>query len=58
MPIPGAPESFGTLIAAQAAGDLGALVAHGLPVLRIHLGADPDAGLAALAGLVAAAVAA
>ncbi len=58
VPIPGAPESFGTLIAAQAAGDLGALVAHGLPVLRIHLGADPDAGLEALAGLVAAALAA
>ncbi len=58
VPVPGAPESFGTLIAAQAAGDLGALVAHHLPVLRVHLGADPDAGLAALAGLVAAAVAA
>ena len=58
VPIPGAPESFGTLIAAQAAGDLGALVAHELPVLRIHLGADPDAGLEALAGLVAAALAA
>ena len=56
--IPGARESFGTLIAAQAAGDLGALVAHELPVLRIHLGADPDAGLEALAGLVAAAFAA
>ena len=58
VPIPGARESFGTLIEAQAAGDLGALVAHQLPVLRIHLGADPDAGLEALAGLVAAAVAA
>ncbi|HEY7941534.1 MAG TPA: hypothetical protein VID25_06275 [Candidatus Limnocylindrales bacterium] len=58
VPIPGAPESFGTLIEAQAAGDLGALVAHQLPVLRIHLGADPDAGLEALADLVAAAVAA
>jgi len=56
VPIPGAPERFGTLIQAQAAGDLGALVAHHLPVLRIHLGADPDAGLEALAGLVAAAV--
>ncbi len=58
VPIPGAPESFGTLIEAQAAGDLGALVAHGLPALRIHLGADPDAGLDALASLVAAATAA
>jgi len=58
VPIPGARESFGTLIEAQAAGDLGALVAHGLPVLRIHLGADPAAGLDALASLVAVATAA
>ena len=57
VPIPGAPESFGTLIEAQAAGDFEALVAHGRPVLRVHLGADPDAGLAALASLVTAATA-
>ncbi len=55
LPIPGAPETFGTLISAQAAGDFEALEAHGRPVLRIHLGADPDAGLAALATLVEAA---
>ncbi|HTS14021.1 MAG TPA: hypothetical protein VMH24_00010 [Candidatus Sulfotelmatobacter sp.] len=58
LPIPGAPETFGTLIGAQAAGDLGALRAHGLPALRIHLGADPDAGLEALGRLVTAATAA
>lgn len=47
-PIPGQPYTFGQLIDAQAAGDLQALEAHDLPVLRVHLGPDPDAGLAAL----------
>ncbi|MEO8229006.1 MAG: hypothetical protein ABI628_04490 [Chloroflexota bacterium] len=47
-PIPDKPYTFGQLIDAQAAGDLSALRAHDLPVLRIHLGPDPDAGLAAL----------
>jgi glucose-6-phosphate isomerase len=47
-PIPGWPYSFGELIDAQAAGDFGALEAHDRPILRVHLGADPDAGLAAL----------
>ena len=46
--IPGKAYTFGQLIDAQAAGDLKVLQAHGLPVLRIHLGPDPDAGLAAL----------
>ncbi len=47
-PIPGKSYTFGQLIDAQALGDLGALQAHDLPILRVHLGADPDAGLAAL----------
>jgi glucose-6-phosphate isomerase len=47
-PIPGKEYTFGQLIDAQALGDLGALQAHSLPVMRIHLGPDPDAGLAAL----------
>jgi len=47
-PIPGRPYSFGQLIDAQAHGDFGALEAHDLPILRVHLGADPVAGLAAL----------
>ena len=47
-PIPGWPYTFGQLIDAQAAGDYAALEAHDLPILRVHLGADPDAGLAAL----------
>ncbi len=47
LPIPGWPESFGTLIAAQAAGDLAALQKRGRRVLRLHL-ADPATGLARL----------
>ncbi len=46
--IPGWPYTFGELIDAQAAGDFAAIEAHDLPILRVHLGADPDAGLAAL----------
>ena len=46
--IPDIKETFGTLIDAQALGDFGALEAHDLPVLNIHLGDDADAGLAAL----------
>jgi transaldolase / glucose-6-phosphate isomerase len=46
--IPDWPYTFGQLIDAQAAGDFGVLESHHLPVLRIHLEADPDAGLAAL----------
>ena len=48
LPIPGRRETFGTLIDAQAVGDFTSLEAHELPVLRVHLSADPDAGLAAL----------
>jgi glucose-6-phosphate isomerase len=46
--IPGWPYTFGRLIDAQADGDHAAITAHGLPILRVHLGADPDAGLAAI----------
>jgi transaldolase/glucose-6-phosphate isomerase len=46
--IPGWPYSFGELIDAQAAGDFAAIESHDLPILRVHLGPDPDAGLAAL----------
>ena len=48
LPIPGWRETFGTLIAAQAAGDFASLEAHELPVARVHLGSDVDAGLAEL----------
>lgn len=36
LPIPGRPESFGTLIGAQAAGDLASLQARGRRILRLH----------------------
>ncbi len=54
--IQGWPYTFGKLIDAQAAGDLAALDGHGLPIARVHLGADPDAGLVALEAAVDAAL--
>jgi len=39
--IPGANYSFGTLIAAQAAGDLQTLREHGVPAQRVKLDGDP-----------------
>ena len=49
--IPGSNFTFGQLVDAQALGDARSLVAHGLPVLRIHLGQNPDAGLAEVESL-------
>ncbi|OGN86751.1 MAG: hypothetical protein A2X23_06165 [Chloroflexi bacterium GWC2_73_18] len=57
LEIPGRPYGFETLIDAQAEGDFQALEAHERPILRIHLGADPDAGLAALESALAEALA-
>jgi len=51
LPIPGWPETCGTLIAAQAAGDLAALQRRGRRVLRLHL-ADPESGLARLEAMM------
>ena len=51
LPIPGWQESFGTLIAAQAAGDLAALQRRGRRVLRLHL-ADPAVGLGRLEAMM------
>jgi transaldolase / glucose-6-phosphate isomerase len=56
LPIPGRRETFGMLIDAQAEGDFISLEAHDLPVLRVHLGHDPDAGLEALRGALARAL--
>jgi transaldolase / glucose-6-phosphate isomerase len=56
LEIPGWPYTFGELIDAQAAGDFAAIESHDLPILRVHLGADPDAGLAALERSLAAAL--
>jgi transaldolase / glucose-6-phosphate isomerase len=54
--IPGWSYSFGQLIDAQAAGDFAAIESHDLPILRVHLGADADAGLAALERALTAAL--
>jgi glucose-6-phosphate isomerase len=54
--IPDWPYTFGQLIDAQAQGDFQTLEAHELPVLRVHLGPDPDAGLATLERLLTAAL--
>jgi transaldolase / glucose-6-phosphate isomerase len=55
LPIPGWDESFGTLIAAQALGDLTSLQRRGRRALRLHL-ADLGAGLDRLEAMVDAAV--
>jgi hypothetical protein len=54
--IPGKSYTFGQLIDAQALGDARTLQDHHLPVLRIDLGADPDAGLAVLESALVAAL--
>ena len=54
--IPGKSYTFGQLIDAQAIGDARTLEDHKLPVLRINLGQNPDAGLAALERALAAAL--
>jgi transaldolase/glucose-6-phosphate isomerase len=46
--IPGADYSFGTLIAAQSAGDLQTLRDHGLPAERVKLEGDPASAVRAL----------
>jgi hypothetical protein len=51
--IPGESYSFGTLIAAQAAGDLETLRAHGLPAERVRLDGDPVAALRSLSERIA-----
>lgn len=51
LPIPGRAESFGTLIAAQAAGDFASLQARGRRVLRLHA-ANAEDGLARVQQLV------
>jgi glucose-6-phosphate isomerase len=47
LPVPGKEYTFGTLQAAQAAGDLQALGGRGRPIVRLHL-TDRAAGLAQL----------
>ena len=52
--IPGTGYSFSTLIAAQAAGDLETLRAHGLPAARVRLDGDPASAVRALTERIAA----
>ena len=47
VPIPGRPYGFGDVLAAQAAGDLAALVSRGRRVLAVRLPQDVRRGLAA-----------
>jgi transaldolase / glucose-6-phosphate isomerase len=51
LPIPGWDESFGTLIAAQALGDLASLQRRGRRALRLHF-SDLEGGLARLEAMV------
>jgi transaldolase/glucose-6-phosphate isomerase len=53
LPVPGEAYSFATLRDAQALGDLQVLKRRGRRALRVHLGADVDAGLEALADALA-----
>ena len=52
LPVPGAGYSFGVVKAAQARGDFKVLVDRGRRALRVHLGPDVPAGLAALRSAV------
>jgi len=51
LPIPGWEESFGTLIAAQALGDLASLQKRGRRAVRLHM-AELDAGLGRLEAMI------
>ena len=42
---PGKPYSFGTLVAAQALGDMKSLCTRNRRVIRVHLGLDIEAGV-------------
>ena len=55
LPIPGWDESFATLIAAQALGDLASLQKRGRRAMRLHL-RDLESGLARLESIIGAAV--
>jgi transaldolase/glucose-6-phosphate isomerase len=48
LPVPNLKYTFGVVKAAQARGDLSVLAERGRRVLRVHLGRDVTAGLAAL----------
>jgi len=57
LPVPGQKYTFGTVKAAQARGDLQVLVDRNRRALRVHIGADIDAGLAKLNSAITRALA-
>ena len=58
LAIPGSSYSFGVVKAAQALGDLDVLTGRGRRALRVHIGADVEAGLRALGDAITRALAA
>jgi transaldolase / glucose-6-phosphate isomerase len=48
LPVPGQAYTFGVVKAAQARGDFQVLAERNRRALRVHLGSDVSAGLAAL----------
>jgi len=52
LPVPGQKYTFGVVKAAQARGDFQVLAERGRRALRVHLGADVDAGLQQLAAAI------
>ena len=57
LPVPGQKYTFGIVKAAQARGDFAVLAERNRRVLRIHLGSDVPAGLAAIDAAVRQALA-
>jgi transaldolase/glucose-6-phosphate isomerase len=57
LPVPGKRYGFGIIKAAQARGDFAVLADRGRRALRVHLGADPVAGLERLASAIGRALA-
>jgi len=56
LPVPGQKYTFGIVKAAQARGDFAVLAERGRRALRVHLGADVNAGLAKLESAMTAAL--
>lgn len=56
LPVPNQKYTFGVVKAAQARGDFAVLNERGRRALRVHLGADVDAGLAQLQNAITAAL--
>jgi transaldolase/glucose-6-phosphate isomerase len=56
LPVPGQKYTFGIVKAAQARGDFAVLAERGRRALRVHLGADVNAGLVELESAMTAAL--